>query len=99
MATPVGLTATPGDSVISLKWNAASGATAYNLKRSLVNGGPYTLLAGGLTATNYTDSVVTNGTTYYYVVSAYNACGLREYRFHPSRARLRSARRLPRRRV
>ena len=69
------MTATPGDSLVSLKWNASSGATAYNVKRSLVNGGPYTLLSGGLTGTNYTDSVVTNGTTYYYVVSAYNAAG------------------------
>ena len=43
------------------------------MKRSLINGGPYTLLSGGLTDTNCTDSVVTNGTTYYYVVSAFNA--------------------------
>ena len=72
-AAPVGLTATAGDSLVSLKWNTSSGATSYNVKRSLVSGGPYTLLSGGLTVTNCTDSVVTNGTTYYYVVSAVNA--------------------------
>ena len=70
---PAGLTATASDSLVALKWNASSGATGYNVKRSLVNGGPYTLLSGGLTATNYNDSVVTNGTTYYYVVSATNS--------------------------
>jgi beta-glucanase (GH16 family) len=72
-AAPAGLTATAGDSLVSLRWNTSSGATSYNVKRSLVNGGPYTLLSGGLTGTNCTDSVVTNGTTYYYVVSAVNA--------------------------
>jgi beta-glucanase (GH16 family) len=72
-AAPAGLTATAGDSLVALRWNTSSGATSYNVKRSLVNGGPYTLLSGGLTGTNCTDSVVTNGTTYYYVVSAVNA--------------------------
>jgi beta-glucanase (GH16 family) len=72
-AAPAGLTATAGDSLVSLRWNTSSGATGYNVKRSLVNGGPYTLMSGGLTDTNCTDSVVTNGTTYYYVVSAINA--------------------------
>jgi fibronectin type 3 domain-containing protein len=72
-AAPAGLTATAGDLLVILRWNTSSGATSYNVKRSLVNGGPYTLLSGGLTGTNCTDSVVTNGTTYYYVVSAVNA--------------------------
>ena len=72
-AAPAGLTATADDSLVSLRWNPSTGATSYNVKRSLINGGPYTLLSGGLTNTNCTDSVVTNGTTYYYVVSAVNA--------------------------
>ena len=72
-AAPAGLTATAGDSLVALRWNTSSGATSYNVKRSLINVGPYTLLSGGLTDTNCTDSVVTNGTTYYYVVSAVNA--------------------------
>ena len=72
-AAPAGLTATAGNSLVALSWNSSTGATGYNVKRSLVSGGPYTLLSGGLTVTNCTDSVVTNGTTYYYVVSAVNA--------------------------
>ena len=71
-AAPVGLTATASNSLVALSWNTVSGATSYNVKRSVVSGGPYTLLSSGLTVTNYTDSVVTNGTTYYYVVLAVN---------------------------
>ena len=73
-AARAGLTATPGDSQIVLNWNAASGATAYNVKRSTVSGSGYVTNAS-LTATNYTDITVTNGTLYYYVVSAMNSGG------------------------
>ncbi len=45
------------------------------MKRSLVSGGPYTVVAGGLTGTTYGDTAVVNGTPYYYVVSATNAKG------------------------
>ena len=69
---PVGLTATASNSLVALSWNTVSGATSYNVERSVVSGGPYTLLSSGLTVTNYTDSVVTNGTTYFYVVLAVN---------------------------
>src|SRR5258705_12173369 len=51
----------------------------YNVKRSRTNSGPYTIIASsvteGVTATTYTDSAVTNGGTYYYVVSGVNAFG------------------------
>jgi hypothetical protein len=72
---PTGLTATPGDTRVTLTWNAASGATGYNVKRSAASGGPYTTIATGVSATGYTDAPVANGTTYYYVVSAVNAAG------------------------
>ncbi len=73
-ATPGGLTATPGDQQVALTWTASSGATSYNLSRATTSGGPYTKIASP-TATNYTDTSVTNGTTYYYVVAATNANG------------------------
>jgi hypothetical protein len=38
--------------------------------RSTVNGGPYTNIASGATTAFYSDTSVTNGTTYYYVVQA-----------------------------
>jgi fibronectin type 3 domain-containing protein len=72
---PTGLTATAGNAQVSLSWNASSGATSYNVKRSTVTGGPYTTIATGVTATSYTNTGLTNGTTYYYVVSAVNTVG------------------------
>jgi hypothetical protein len=69
-----GLTASPGNHQVSLTWSNVSGATSYNVKRAAVSGGPYSIIASGITGTNYTDSAVTNGGTYYYVVSA-NAAG------------------------
>jgi hypothetical protein len=71
---PAGLTATAGDAVVTLNWTASTGATGYNVKRASTSGGPYTKLASP-TSTGYTDTAVTNGTTYYYVVSAQNAAG------------------------
>ena len=44
------------------------------MKRTTVNGGPYSIIASP-TATTYTDATVVNGTLYYYVVSAVNASG------------------------
>ena len=45
------------------------------MKRSLVSGGPYTTIASAVSGTSYTNTGLTNGTTYYYVVSALNSCG------------------------
>ncbi|MEO7933317.1 MAG: LamG-like jellyroll fold domain-containing protein [Chthoniobacterales bacterium] len=72
---PSGLTATPGNGQIALSWSAASGAASYNVKRSTVSGGPYTVIASGLTATNYVDNPVVNGTIYFYVITAVNLGG------------------------
>ncbi len=74
-ATPTGLQATGGNAQVSLSWNASTGAASYNVKRSTTNGGPYSTAVASPTATNYTDTTVTNGTTYYYVVSAVNTAG------------------------
>jgi fibronectin type 3 domain-containing protein len=71
---PTGLTATPGNTQVALSWTGSAGATSYNVKRATVSGGPYTTVASR-TVTNYTDTGLTNGTTYYYVVSALNAAG------------------------
>jgi hypothetical protein len=71
---PTNLTASATNLLINLKWFTPSNAASYNLKRSTTNGGPYALLAN-LAATNYSDSVVTPGTTNFYVVAATNAAG------------------------
>jgi hypothetical protein len=71
---PTALTATPGNAQVALAWGASSGATSYNVKRSTVNGSGYATVASP-TVTNYTNTGLTNGTTYYYVVSAVSAGG------------------------
>jgi hypothetical protein len=72
--TPTGLTATPGNTQIALSWNASSGATSYNVKRSTVSGSGYATVSSP-TTTSYTNTGLTNGTTYYYVVSAVSSGG------------------------
>ncbi|HET9475573.1 MAG TPA: lytic polysaccharide monooxygenase [Steroidobacteraceae bacterium] len=72
---PTGLTATAGNAQVALTWSAASGATAYNVKRSTTNGGPYSNVQTNVTGTSFTNTGLTNGTTYYYVVTAVNASG------------------------
>lgn len=72
---PSNLSAIAGNSQVSLSWDAVSGATGYNVKRSTTAGGPYTAIATGITGTSYVDTEVTNGTTYYYVVTAVDTEG------------------------
>jgi fibronectin type 3 domain-containing protein len=71
---PTGLTAIAGNAQVALNWSASSGATSYNVKRSITSGGPYTTVSSP-TVTNYTNTGLTNGTKYYYVVSAVSAAG------------------------
>ncbi len=73
-AAPTGLAATPGNGQITLSWNASPGATSYNVKRSTSSGSGHATIANWLT-TYYTDDSLTNGITYYYVVSAQNTLG------------------------
>ena len=71
---PTGLAATAGNAQVALTWNASSGATAYDVKRSTVSGSGYATVSSP-TTTSYTNTGLTNGTTYYFVVDAKNASG------------------------
>jgi fibronectin type 3 domain-containing protein len=73
-AVPSNLMATAGNTQVALSWNASEGATSYEVKRGTVSGGPYTQVAAP-TATNFTDTGLTNGTKYFYVVTAVNSAG------------------------
>lgn len=76
---PTGLSAAPaGSGTINLSWTASSGTApiTYNVYRGTSSGGEgATPIATGITATTYADGTVTNGTTYYYKVSATNSIG------------------------
>lgn len=74
LTLPTNLTAAAGNQQVVLTWNPSAGATSYRVKRATANGGPYTIIASP-TSTNYTDTGLTNGTTYYYVVTAVNSGG------------------------
>ena len=65
---------TAGNAQVVLTWTVPSGATSFTVKRGTVSGS-YVTLASGAAASTYTDTAVTNGTKYYYVVSAVNAAG------------------------
>jgi len=72
-AAPAGLTASRGDGQVSLDWNdnGESDLAGYNVYRSTTPGAGYVKVNGTLLAgSNYLDSGLTNGTTYYYVVTA-----------------------------
>jgi fibronectin type 3 domain-containing protein/regulation of enolase protein 1 (concanavalin A-like superfamily) len=75
-ATVTGLTATAGNTQVSLAWTAVPGATGYAVKRSTASGGPYSTVAANVTSTAFTDTGLTNGITYHYVVSAKNVGGV-----------------------
>jgi hypothetical protein len=64
-----------GDRQVLLLWQGVPLATGYNLKRSTVSGGPYTPVTNGLVAASFTDSGLSNGTTYYYILTATNQIG------------------------
>ena len=55
-------------------WNGGSAVSGYDVYRG-TSSGAETLLAQVGNVTSYTDSTVTNGTTYYYKVSAVNSVG------------------------
>ena len=70
-AAPTNVIATANNGSVALTWTAPTGAVSYRILRSTTSGSGYTLLGTSGTA-GYTDTSVTNGTTYYYVVTASN---------------------------
>jgi large repetitive protein len=73
---PANLTAVAGTGQVTLNWAASAGATTYSVFRGTTSGGEgATALMANLTATSFTDTAVTNGTTYFYFVEAVNSTG------------------------
>ena len=80
---PTGLGATPGNTTATLSWtapssNGGSTITGYDVYEGTTPGGESTTPVNGTTligATSYTVTGLTNGTNYYYKVSAVNGVG------------------------
>jgi fibronectin type 3 domain-containing protein len=73
---PTGVTASAGDGQVTISWSAVTGATSYNLYWSTSTGvtkSNGTKIAG--VTSPYTHTGRTNGTAYFYVVTAVNAAG------------------------
>ncbi|CAN7497007.1 pectinesterase family protein [Paenibacillus sp. LjRoot153] len=73
-AKPTSFQAVANEGSVSLSWNAVIGASSYNVKRAISADGPYTVISSTYDAI-FGDLSVTNGITYYYVVSAVNSNG------------------------
>jgi fibronectin type 3 domain-containing protein len=60
---------------VALNWNSSkSSVIGYNVYRGTKSSGPYTKLNGSVnTSTSYSDSSVSGGKEYYYVVTAVNS--------------------------
>ena len=71
-AAPTNLTALAGNAQATLTWHASPGAASYNVYRSTSSGAEVRIQTG-LTTTSFTDSGLTNSTTYFYQVSAVNS--------------------------
>ena len=73
-SAPVNLTATPGVNLVSLNWDATSGATGYKVLRGTTSGN-YTVSNNVALTNAYVDNTAVGGTQYFYVVEATNSSG------------------------
>jgi large repetitive protein len=74
---PTDLSAVAGNSSVALTWSPSAGASLYNVLRGTTAGGENpSPVASNLTSAAYTDTTVTNGTAYFYQVTAANTAGV-----------------------
>jgi hypothetical protein len=79
--TPGGFLVQTGNRVNLVSWNLSTGATSYTIQRSLDNVTYSNLvtISGSPLATSYTDTAVTSGTQYWYMVQAVNVSGSSQF--------------------
>ena len=75
-AAPASLSAVPGDTIVTLSWSSVASAVGYYLFSGTVSNSVTTLVAANYAGTSFTNTGLTDGTTYYYLVAATNAAGL-----------------------
>ncbi|WP_338285319.1 rhamnogalacturonan lyase B N-terminal domain-containing protein [Luteolibacter sp. LG18] len=64
-----------GPGGVFLHWGAVAGAAMYEIRRASSAQGPWSVVAGGLTSTSWTDTDVAAGGGYLYRISAVNTSG------------------------
>ena len=74
-SVPSGLTATPDDASVHLKWSDIEGATSYVVYRAETSEGEGVSEYARTTASSFTDGALINGHSYYYTIAAANAGG------------------------
>ena len=77
-APPTNLGTIVGNGEVALSWSASTGATSYNVYESVTAGGPYTEI-NSVATLNCVVTGLTNGTVYYFVVTAVNSSGQSGY--------------------
>jgi subtilase family serine protease len=75
-SSPVGFTAAPGNALVTLNWQATTGASSYNIYQGAAPGAESTTpVQTGVTGTSVIISGLSNGTTYYFKIAAVNGAG------------------------
>jgi len=76
-AVPIGLSAKGEYAQVALSWAAVAGAASYTIYRGTTAGNESgTAIASGVTDTTYTNTGLTNETTYFYKLAAVNSHGI-----------------------
>ena len=75
-SAPTGVQASGGGNSVNLNWSASTGASSYNIYRGTTAGGEGTTpVASHVTGGTFTDTGLTAGQTYYYVITALDGGG------------------------
>lgn len=74
-AAPTELIAVAGSTQVQLSWQPVAGATSYTVRRASTSGGTYNLVQAGVATTSFTNTGLTNGTTYFFRVYAVDSSG------------------------
>src|SRR6185312_623202 len=72
---PLSLSAVPGNSQVTLSWTSIPGATGYYVYSGPDSDDETNLVVGNYAGTTFTNIGLSNGTTYFYVVTSTNSNG------------------------
>lgn len=76
LPAPPSLSTLSAQHYVQLSWTGTiTEDQSYIVKRSTTSGGPYDVINTGSGSQSYTDTTVSDGVTYYYVVAAHNPSG------------------------